>query len=284
MVALTFATFGSVLGGASSCTPATCNGPVYLEFPNSDCTGSPTYHELNVQFGVCDEGAVYENTGKGYLAYYHSQALCDPTASNATFEIEYFTWGACMPRLQISTRHGRSEFSAMATSFAFLVSVNDTVTPGRFDNQNLPAYSDNTETCESVDNCTLSSNDQPALAWTTYYDSYGTCENPGYSYMFRQQNFGVCMNFFNQTYVKTGCFNSKGSYITHYDDAACTNVIATFGIRNTCHSGHYDQHCNAPLTPIPGFETTPEPSSDSSSLHLSAILGLVSLMALSVAF
>jgi hypothetical protein len=175
---------------------------------------------------------------------------------------------------------------APGSSFMFLLSVNDTITPRNFDNQPLPAYNDDTQSCASVNNCTMS-NGQPALSWTTHYSSYGTCGTPLSSFMNRQQEFGVCMNFFNQTYVKTGCFDSKGTYITHYNDAACADVIASYATRNTCYFSYYDIHCNAAPTPIPGLEPTPSESSEpstASSFRLSSILGLITLMALSVAF
>ena len=189
-----------------------------------------------------------------------------------------------MPRL-ILGRHSRTQFSTMASCFMFLTNVNDTIKPHEFDNQPLPAADISNTECYSADNCT-SANGQAALSWSTYYPTFGTCENPNYSSMSRQQDFGVCTNFYNLTYAKTGCFDSEGSYIAHFKDAACTDPISAFGERKDCHTSSYQTHCNAPVTPVPGLPGPgPAPElSAASPFQLSFLLGLVALIALSAAF
>ena len=276
-------TVGSVVCLINTCTPATCVGPVLATFETNDCTGTPVYQPMNEQFGVCEEQRLHEKTASGFISYYFELETCDLTASNASYSFEFNQWGACMPQFSGGGRHSsRVQLSAMAGSSVHLESVNDTVTPFNFDNQDLPIYQEVSENCFSPNNCTLPTNGQAALFWMTFYHpSAENCADPRYSIMNAYENFGVCMNFYNQSYVKTACFDSKGYYTTYYKDAACTEVISGLGGRSICTTSPYDYTCNAPITPLFGSpQAAPTPSAASSF----QLYSLVVMAALSILF
>jgi hypothetical protein len=224
---------------------------------------------------------LYEKNEHGFAMYSFDDFSCDLSASNASYDLEFYRWGACVPRFSISARKNGMQFAAVSNSYMFLENVNATVTPHNFDNQPIQAFQENFQTCFSPDNCTLE-NGQTALSWTTYYPSAATCENPDYSYMDLSVNFGVCTNYYNQTYAKIGCFESKGTYKAYYKDSACTDVISVNGRRSSCATTRQDLHCNAPITPLPFGTPEPAPSAASSSQISSLLMLAATLILLAV--
>ena len=282
MAVLAFATFGLALGGAAlPCTPSTCTGPVYATFSYSNCSGTPIFYQVNSQFGVCDDGYINEIDQHGLTSYQFlsDSVTCDRTASNASYSFEFMRWGACQPSIKRSIQ-GRSyvaEVAAMYQSFIYLANVNASyVSPQDFDNQPLPAYVNDFAECYSVDNCT--EDGQAAIVYETLYDQYGTCVDAYRSYYTPQSSIGVCLNFYNQTYYKSGCFDGKGFFSAFFADAACTKPTQVSGVRYSCTGSSKELHCNAPITPIPFSDPeTPAPSS-ASSAQVSAIVVLISLI------
>jgi hypothetical protein len=291
VVGLVLATFCLAVGEAVVCTPATCNGPVRLEFSESDCSGEPTFVELGLEFGVCDDGDIYEMDEDGlYHFNYDGTQPCNRTAAGASYEIDFRRWGACWHEGSVPVR--RSQFSSsttMGTSVLYLASVNDSyVSPQTFDNQPLPAYQKLNTDCFSIDNCTLS-NDQPSQDWNTGYLS-ANCQTPMYTITNPKEELGVCYNFYNQTYFRSGCFDEKGSYAGYFSDALCTNPIRVIAYRYSCTGSRIENHCTAPITPLPvtstqqptqapspGAPTTPDSSASISGL--SPLLTTIALIA-----
>lgn len=289
MVVLAFATVGTVY--AATCTPATCVGPVFVTFSTPDCTGTPNFDSMNVEFDVCEDGELFETLSDGFTYYEFNNptGVCDRDAANATFYAEFYKFGACtayIPLRDSTSKSGkRGLAAAMYTSYMYLASVNDTIVPENFDNQPLPAFLEGNTQCESADNCTLD-NGQPATAWMTQYDSYYTCETPVGSNMNPYQHYGECMNYYNFSYVKAGCFDSKGTFLAYYSDAACTKVTQIYGTRLACSGYNREIHCNAPITPFPGTagpQSPPTPSA-ASSFSPFFLLVLAALIAILTAF
>lgn len=173
----------------------------------------------------------------------------------------------------------------------FLANVNDSfISPQNFGNEPLPAfpYPSTWSDCESIDNCTLPDG-EPAQAWTTYYNVPNTCGNPFVSQFLDHQTLGVCLNLRNQTYFKSGCFSSGGSWDALYSDPTCTQVTHLTASQYTCFDGDFQTHCTATPTPIPIPVTSPsEPSapspSNALSLQISSVVVLAALLAISTIF
>jgi hypothetical protein len=287
LLVLAFGTFESVFGGGSTCTPATCVGPVVLSFSNSNCTGDIVYQEVNVDYFVCSEGRYYNTKDENGISFFsfYSAGTCDREAANASFSMTFNKWGACQFNNPAKRGQFAAQFSASSQSYLYLLNVNDSyASPQDFDNQPLPAWSEDETPCYSPDNCTLA-NGQTALAWNTYYPSIGTCEDPTTSYMNSKVKFNECMNLYNFSYVKAGCFDEKGSYTAFYKDAACTKLSEVYAYRSSCLGYYYNNHCNGPITPIPtrdGPGSEPSPS-NASLFQLSSILVVIALVAFSAA-
>jgi hypothetical protein len=279
---LAFATVGLTFGGSvPPCTPSTCTGPVEVSFPYANCSGEPTFYQINVQFGVCSDGYINEMGEHGLSQYevVSDRVTCDRTASNASYEMTFSKWGACQVNIRRAIK-GRAHFNqvaAMAESFLVLANVNDSyVSPQDFDNQPLPAYVNDFERCYSPDNCT--DDGQAAIVYQTSYDQYGTCVDAYRSDYTPRSMIGECLNFYNYTYYKAGCFDQKGYFSAYFTDAACTKPSSITAVRHTCTGSYTELHCNAPITPIPF--TNPEPSapSSASSFQVSALLVLATLI------
>ena len=225
-----------------------------------------------------------------YHFNYDGTQPCNRTAAGASYEIDFRRWGACWHEGSVPVR--RSQFSSsttMGTSVLYLASVNDSyVSPQTFDNQPLPAYQKLNTDCFSIDNCTLS-NGQPSQDWNTRYLS-ANCQTPMYTITNPKEELGVCYNFYNQTYFRSGCFDEKGSYAGYFSDALCTNPIRVIAYRYSCTGSRIENHCTAPITPLPvtstqqptqapspGAPTTPDSSASIS--HLSPLLTTIALIA-----
>lgn len=268
------------MGSPVSCTPATCEGMVRLDFSGADCTGEITYYQLNEEFDVCDGYQLTEKNDFGVSFYGFINLNCDRTSSNASYELNFFKWGVCQPNI-MKRGSNKDSASVLQASYLYLASVNDSYTVPAFDNQPIPAFNPIGAQCYSPDNCTLS-NGQPATCWTTFYPSAGTCENPEYSDLAAEQRYDLCLNYFNNSYIKFGCFDQQGSFYAYYSDATCTQVLQVIAFRSDCSASPSQTHCNAPLTPLPITAPTPESPAPSaaSSFHLSALLVLFALAAI----
>jgi hypothetical protein len=282
VVVLAFATFGNT-AAENFCTPETCIGPVRVEFTSNDCSGAPVFYEASVQYGVCDGSSYNEESEEGVAYYYFYSQNCDRTAANASFAVSFYKWGACLPNIAQarSTNGQRAEISAMSGTYMYLAGVNDSyVSPQTFDNQPIQAYSGSMTACYGVDNCTLP-NGEAALNYITSYDS-SPCEDPYYSQM-NTQELGVCTNYYNLTYTKSGCFDPKGAFTAYYSDAACTRPVHVSAYRTSCTGNYQEQHCNAPVTRLPIGPEAPSdaPTGSAQSFQLSALAILVALMAFS---
>ena len=186
----------------------------------------------------------------GFTAYSFRSENWDLSAANASYSFSFIRWGACLPNFErdISAKSQRADVSAMSTTYMSLANVNDSyISPQVFDNQPIQAYSSGSTVCSSYDNCTLP-NGQPALLYETFHP-LSNCMNPDYSVMYLQ-DIGVCMNWYNESYAKIGCFDSKGTYTAYYSDAACTNPVRVNGYRSSCAGSTAELHCDAPITPI----------------------------------
>jgi hypothetical protein len=279
LVVLACATFGSVFAVPQPCTPATCQGPVVAYFNDVSCAGDMTFYEVDAEFDVCSGNRLYKRNEVGLYTYSFSSPNCDYAASNASYELQFDRWGACQANIR-KRGHGRQEKIEMSASrFMVLASVNDSfVSPQTFDNQPLEAFVDDYSNCYSTDNCTLA-NGEAALAWETAYPADNACDEPQASYVNTKLNMGACQNYYNYTYSKSGCFESKGSFMAFYRDSACTDLISAYAFRYSCLTSATEVHCNAPFTPIPSLEpASPPPSNNASSTQLSTLILMLGLL------
>jgi hypothetical protein len=265
MVVLAISAFGSAFGGVVTCTPATCEGPVYATFESENCTGEPTFQPIYNQLDVCDEeGFLTEIDETGIWSWDFRGSNCDRTLATASYEVEYYAWGACKVNLYLDKRRSKFEFSEMRGSRVYLANVNDSyVSPQTFDNQDLPSYNLDQTLCFSTDNCSTS-NEQPSQDWYTAYSATG-CAEPLRSYSNAYEQLNVCTNYRNLTYAKAGCFDAKGSYFAYFSDAACTELISVSAYRYDCSTSDLDNHCTASITSIPMpviHEPIPSPETD----------------------
>jgi hypothetical protein len=92
---LAFAKFGLALGGSNTCTPSTCTGPVYVSFTTENCSGEPTFYQVDRIFGVCNSGTIFQIEEHGLSQYtVHSDLVtCNYTAANATYDLYFDVWG-----------------------------------------------------------------------------------------------------------------------------------------------------------------------------------------------
>jgi hypothetical protein len=283
VVVLACAVFGCAVGISQPCTPATCEGPVIAYFDEEDCTGDITFFEMDIEFGVCHQSRLYEKNEVGLYTYSFYGSICDSSSSNASYQLQFERWGACQPNL-VARRGlglGRQEQVQMAAAaIMVLASVNDSfVAPQTFDNQPLQAFEDGYTTCYSPDNCTLPDG-QAAVAWETGYPTVNVCDEPQASYVNTKLNIGVCQNYYNKTYSKSGCFESKGSFYAFYRDSACTDPFYARAYRYSCLTSATEVHCNAPFTPIPSLEPASPPSNNASSTQFSTLLLMIALIVL----
>jgi hypothetical protein len=278
---------GSVLGGAGGCTPSTCPpGPVSVEFTSSDCTGTPTFFAVDEVAGVCDDGRqmLADEEGLTFFRFDEYNGLdCNHERANSSYRIDIYTFGQCVRN---DGRRGAKDSSvgraSLANSFMFLANVNDTITPYTFDNQWIQSYESSYTSCYSLGNCTTPDGSTP-LGYEDYYSNVG-CVNPQYSYFFDEQAWDTCLNYYNATYVKFGCFDEHGSYFAQFNDAECKIPAVVYGSRSVCETSQRTYHCNAPITQFPRTPTAPQvPTSTASSSTQSSILILaVGLLVLTI--
>jgi hypothetical protein len=283
---------GLVFAGASICTPSTCPpGPVSVDFPNSDCTGEPVYQAVTQVSGVCNDGYQMsaDEEGIAFLQFYDGNTQCDRERTNTSYYIDIYKFGRCVYNdLRRGEKSGlnlgpRMERSSMSASFMYLANVNDTTTPSNFDNQWLQAYQNNGEGCYSFGNCTKSDGSTP-LVYDDYYSNPG-CVNPQDSSYNSHEALDVCLNYYNVSYVKMGCFDDHGSYFAHFSDAECKIPDAIYAHRSVCETSQVTIHCNAPITQFPGTSAGPQaPTSSASSIQSSILMLAVVLIAMITLF
>ena len=86
---------GLVLAGANGCTPTTCPpGPVSVDFPNSDCTGTPSYYYVTEESGVCNDGyqMLADEEGITFLRFYDGNIQCDRERTNTSYNVDIYKY------------------------------------------------------------------------------------------------------------------------------------------------------------------------------------------------
>jgi hypothetical protein len=274
MVALALACFASFsLSYAAPCTPATCSGPVIASFSSRNCSGEAVFEEVGNEYDTCVEGRSTRFDDKGMYFYFSSLSNpvdCDYTAANAGYNLEFVKFGACNSLDSFRRSSG--------ASWLMLKSVNDSfISPQDFDNQPLPAFIDEgTYDCANVDECTLPNGETSELWYNTYNNSSPDTCQVLYSTVHPSAFVNLCMNYYNMSYVKQGCFEAHGTYFGYFSDAACTQPISFSATRYVCDSYRSQVQCVAAITPLPSSDPSPpEPTSAASSTHLSLFLGLL---------
>jgi hypothetical protein len=193
-------------------------------------------------------------------------------------------WGACLP-----LGEGPARPDVSASSYMYLPNVNASYqSPQDFDNQPLGAYQDFESNCASVNSCTLAAG-QPSQNWRTTYPM-GGCQGQATSKFNPYEAIGECMNYYNVSYIKTGCLDSHTPFSALYSDAACTQMIYSTGRRAVfAPLAIVTLTCQAEPSPWPTFggplspfspASPGSPESTSSSLKWSTLL----LFASSIAF
>jgi hypothetical protein len=276
-----------VLGVVGDCTPSTCPpGPVSVLFATNDCTGTPSFFPVLETAGVCDVGQqmLADEEGLTFMRFDEYNIDCDRDRANSSYRVEIYKFGQCVRNdfLRRGAKHLRVGSASLADSFMYLANVNDTITPYVFDNQWIQSYEGSAVNCYSLGNCTTSEGSTP-LGFEDYYSDIG-CVNPQYSYFYDEQVWDTCVNFYNVTYVKYGCFDEHGSYFAQFNDAECKIPAVIYGSRTVCETSQSTFHCNAPITQFPRSPTAPQtPTSTASSTIQSPILMLaIALLVLAI--
>jgi hypothetical protein len=284
-ILLAFGIVGLVMG---DCTPSTCPpGPVYVEFPNSDCTGEPTFSAVTDEAGVCNNGdqMLADEEGLTFLRFNDGNIHCDRSWANTTYNIDIYKFGQCAAnafgRRDLSGLPfaSRMERSSMAAASMYLANVNDTITPYAFDNQWIQPWKIGSAICYSLGNCTNPDGSTPPVFEDVYYSP--GCVSPYRSSFNPNEPWNTCINFLNKTYVKLGCFDEHGSYFAQFNDPECTIPSLIYASRVVCATSYRTTHCNAPITEFPRIPSAgPQaPTSTSSSIRSSALMLIIAMIA-----
>jgi hypothetical protein len=284
---------------ASRCTPATCVGPVVVEFDNADCSGTPTYSDNGLEEG-CFNGDLRQYTDTAMVFWTINNDECDYTLPNATYNTYSFQYGVCgqpelkkrdndlsdaydvalsmfgLTRRGFSERDGASQ-GAASYGVIFLPHVNASYTAP----QPSFRYSDTIPDLESavapvecygIENCTL-----PSGGAATYYEtvySASSCNGPVLSRMYPELHYDghACYNLLNNTYISYRCTGEHSYQSAYHFGSSCTDPPAILrDFRSVCSSQTVLTYTC--LTPL--YTEPPTPSAASSLRPLIALFCLL---------